>query len=483
MEKSRSIKILLLTVGNGINIIMNFIMMPYLARALSYHEYGTYGQVLIVTALFQVVFTFSLNQLVNLVFANKENDPKKSFSTLFYLSLIIAAIGLVIQAGTAGLISGWFGNESLQSLLLLSLPFLAGQIIYTVLYAMLIFYDKIKEASALLVVINVIRLVLVFLSIQLYHSLSMVVTALNIVSVLQVIMAFWFLPKAIKSFRFYDKKLAKQIIQSAYPLTLSGITERGIFYLDGFIISSLLSTTDYAIYRAGAFEVPFISSVYGSVSAVVLPEVARYYRENKFDKIVELKQRALVGNACLVYPVLVFLLFFGHTLLTFYLSDKYAASVPIFAIFNLALLIRVNDYQDILVVSGKTRIIFFYSLIVFIINIVLNLILVHYFGIIGGAIAFITFLFCYAALLAYKSASVVGSTVSIQFQFKKLLFILLSAVAIIQPFFWIHSICNLNIIFVAAACPLYLVAVYYFLWKRQLLSNHLIDRLIQKIKK
>ena len=172
MAASRSVKVLLLTIGNGINLVMNFIMMPYLARSLNYIEYGTYGQVLMITALLQVVFTFSLNQMVNLVFADAQNDRKKSFTTLLYLSGLIAFAGVLVLILSSGVVAGWFNNILLQNLLVYSGVFLSGQIIYSVLFSMLIFHDRIRQASVLLIVSNLIRVLLIFISIHFYHSLD-----------------------------------------------------------------------------------------------------------------------------------------------------------------------------------------------------------------------------------------------------------------------------------------------------------------------
>ena len=155
---SRSVKVLLLTFGNGINILMNFIMMPYLARSLSYEEYGTYGQVLMITALLQVIFTFSLNQMVNLVFADSTYKSKESFATIFYLTLFTSLVGLLVMTAGSGIVTGWFNNQMLKGLLMDASVFLCGQIVYSVLFSILIFHDKIRQASFLLIISNIIKL-------------------------------------------------------------------------------------------------------------------------------------------------------------------------------------------------------------------------------------------------------------------------------------------------------------------------------------
>ena len=120
---------------------------------------------------------------------------------------------------------------------------------------------------------------------------------------------------------------------------------------------------------------------------------------------------------------------------------------------------------------------FFLSVTIF-----LNSLLISYFGIIGGAIAFILFLFMYAGLLAFKSASIVNATVFDLFDFKKLATIIAVSVLFILPFYWLCYVMNFNIIFVVGSAAVFLLAVYSFLWKRKIMDNQLLNQLAVKIR-
>ena len=87
MQSNRSFKVIVVAIGNGINILINFLTLPYLVRSLSFDDYGTYGQVLMIVTILQGFFTFNLNQIANIYFANEENDPKIVFSTIAKFSL------------------------------------------------------------------------------------------------------------------------------------------------------------------------------------------------------------------------------------------------------------------------------------------------------------------------------------------------------------------------------------------------------------
>jgi O-antigen/teichoic acid export membrane protein len=97
MSSARSTKVLILTIGNGINVLINFLTLPYLVRTLSYLNYGSYGQVLMILGLIQGVFTFNLNQVANIYFSDRNYESKEVFSTLFRITILLSVLGSVFM--------------------------------------------------------------------------------------------------------------------------------------------------------------------------------------------------------------------------------------------------------------------------------------------------------------------------------------------------------------------------------------------------
>ena len=73
----------------------------------------------------------------------------------------------------------------------------------------------------------------------------------------------------------------------ASPLAISSLIEKSLVYLDGVMVSAMLTTTAYAFYRAGAVEVPFVAGLYGSVTAIVMPEIAKLFSDNNLKEIIK----------------------------------------------------------------------------------------------------------------------------------------------------------------------------------------------------
>ena len=455
MSSARSTKVLVLTIGNGINVLINFLTLPYLVRTLSYLSYGTYGQVLLIISLIQGVFTFNLNQISNVIFSQKKQDPSLVFLTLFRISIGLSALGTVLMFVSIPLVKMIFDNELIPNLLLLSLINLFCQIPIPVFISVLIYFDRVKHTTSILVISNIVKVVAMFIAIYFFNSVELMMIGLSISSLIQAILLFLAIPKKLRKVNAYDSKIAASIFKMASPLVLSSFIEKSLFYIDGLMISTMLGTTAYAFYRAGAIEVPFIATLYGAVATIVMPEVAKYFEDKNYKEIVRLKKTAISTTVFFVYPVFMYLLFFSNTLVSFYLSEKYVNSVMVFLIFNLSLLVRINDYQDVIIVSGNSKYIFKAVLISTLLNIVLNYVLIHFFGIEGSAMSFVICLIVFSGLLTLKSLNIM------QCKFSDLFNISLIAKVVLISLIPILLIYSLQYFFFSSVWFVIFVAPFY----------------------
>ena len=475
MSDARSTKVLILTLGNGLNVLINFLTLPYLVRTLSYEEYGSFGQVLLLITVIQGIFAFNLNQIANIYFSEKEYSQQDVFKTLKQIIFYLSIGGTLVMFLTAPLVSWAFDNPLLQDLIFLSLVNLLAQIPVSVFISVLVYFGRVKSVTSILVLSNLLRIALMLIAIQMFHSVHLLMICLSLTSLVQAFAFYYSIPDTLRKGGRYIKSLAAKFFRLASPLAVSSIIERSLFYIDGMMISAILGTTAFAFYRAGAIEVPFVASLYGSVATIVMPEVARLYADRNLSEIVRLKRIGISTTAFLIYPILVYLLFFSGPLVAAYLSDKYLQSVLVFSIFNLSLLIRVNDYQDVIIVSGNGKFIFGVVVVMCVFNLILNYFLISYFGILGGAFSFILCLFGYAAVLIWKSVKIlkcsIGDMVDVAFLLKMLLISTVFASALYGVYMYMLH----ELIFVLVAAPVYMILILLVAVKLKITDSRIVE--------
>jgi O-antigen/teichoic acid export membrane protein len=477
MSSARSTKVLILTIGNGINVLINFLTLPYLVRTLSYLNYGSYGQVLMILGLIQGVFTFNLNQVANIYFSDRNYESKEVFSTLFRITILLSVLGSVFMIVSIPIVELVFSNDLIPRLLLLSLLNLFSQIPIPILISVLIYFGRVKHTAAILIFSNIFKVAVMFCSIKFFDSIELMMIGLSIASLIQVILLFYSVPTEVRKLNFYSKPLAGKFFKMATPLAVSSLIEKSLFYIDGIMISAMLGTTAYAFYRAGAIEVPFIATLYGAVSTIVMPEVAKYFADKNYKEIVRLKSSAISTTVFFVYPVLIYLLFFSYPLVSFYLSEKYINSVLVFSIFNLSLLIRINDYQDVLIVSGNSRFIFKSVVFTTILNLILNYVLIKMFGVEGSALAFIICLVIFAGLLTWKSIRIMNCKFTDLFNIQLIAKTSVVSVSLVLIVYALHIYFFKGVWFIIFVAPVYALIVFIAGVKMNLLHPALLENL------
>lgn len=285
-------KISFVMIGQLLNTVFNILMLPYLARALSVEEYGTYGQVMLVGGIVQVVFALGLAKVIFVQFAQEKEREKDVFMTNIILAAVFGGIGAFLVFLSSGYIGNIFSNETAGYLLQYYTFFIVFAIIAASLDSTLIFFGKVKLLISIGVVMNLVRIALLLICIQVFHSLLLVMYALVITSFVGMIAKLIVIPKSLFKGNF-DWNLSTDQLKIGVPLGLSGTIGMLLKYTDGLMVSSMLNPVEYAYYRMGAIEVPFLATIYSAVSTIVLPEVTKLNSNNKMKELVALKKKSL----------------------------------------------------------------------------------------------------------------------------------------------------------------------------------------------
>jgi len=469
-------KIGILSLGQGINILVNILFLPYMARVLDYSDYGSYGQVILIVSFVGAVLTFGLPKILYVYLYERDRNEKSVLTSNLLAAFILGGIGTLFLLCTSSYFSTWLDNVALESLIVIYAVSLLFSIPYQSINSYFIFTNRVKTSVALIVFTNLIKVVLVVMAIQFYSSVYLALAGILASQLLQFLLGVYLIRKSI------DFKLNRSLIfdqvKKGFPLGLTGLLGTAILYTDGLMVSRFNGVESYAIYRNGAIEVPFIASIYGAISTIVLPEITKLYSKRDFKEIINLKKKVIMNTMMLTYPILIFLIFNSSDLIVAYLGSKYEASSIIFLVFNFTLLVRINDYGDILIAANKGRTMLYFYLIALSVNIILNYFLIQWIGGVGAAISTVFSVFLLAFLQLNKSLSIIKSKITELIIFKN--FALLTLSSLILAFsinfvvsYFFESQLKLIVFFLT-----FFPIIYIFLFKKGLFSREIIYRLL-----
>lgn len=475
--KSKVRDIGMLTFGKGINLLVNILFMPYMARALSYNMYGTYGQTLFITALVTAILTFGLPKIIYVFLSEEEYNQKDVLSSNLFGAGIVSVIGVVIVISLSHFLSVYLNNEQLVLYLNIFAFSILFSLMNSVINSYLIYDDRVKESITIIVIVNIIKIGLVVASIQLYQSLTLAFFSIIFSMILQFLAGVFLVRKKLV---FPQIKLTKKQMQMGLPLGLVGMIGIALLYTDSFMVSRILGVKEYAIYRNGAIEVPFIATIYGSIAAIILPAVTKLWGSDNINEIIRLKRKAIMNTIYIIYPVLFFMLYNSYDVITLLMGMKYESSAIIFAIFNLTLLVRVNNYSDVLIASKNSNYILITFCIAFLINIILNYILISSFGAVGAAISTVISIALLALIQFVKTLSLLNARLRQLVSIRNILLTILISSLLAFILHFIVSFVRLHIFRLLIFALAYFPVVYLFLLKRNYIDKSILEQLLPK---
>jgi O-antigen/teichoic acid export membrane protein len=178
----------------------------------------------------------------------------------------------------------------------------------------------------------------------------------------------------------------------------------------------------------------------------LMPRLARLLKEHKYDDAI-----TIWGNSVEVSLIIIGLFSFGlmtyaPEALALLYSDKYLPGVSVFQIYSLVLLLRVTYFGMILNSMGKTKFIFYSSVLSLVLNVILNYALYLVFGFIGPAIATIIAL----TAVIWMQLQATSKTISIPmrriFPWLRLVKILLINAVFALVFYGLKQVLDLQVI-------------------------------------
>lgn len=367
-----------------INLVISFLMLPILSREFSVTDYGIYGQSLVVHSFFLAISAWGFGQFLYVVLEKEKGS--QYFSHTLKLASVFGIILALLMAGFSTIIANWLGEPDLSIALKVFSISVVFSVVNTCLSSCYVYLNRTKQLIMIQASTNFIKVILILIAVYNEGSILSVIAVLTIIPVFQSVLMYFNQPLRID---FHDNvsEHYRYILKQASNIGFANVLGIGFVLIDSIMIMKILGTDVYALYRNGAIEIPVLSTIYLSVSSSVFSEISKLYEKRDISKIIELKKRVIRILAILIYPLVVFCIFNADSLIPMYLSDKYKESVFVFMIYSCLMFWRINDFQDVIIVSENGNKLIKNGILIILINLGLNFLLIPLIGMEGAALA------------------------------------------------------------------------------------------------
>lgn len=391
---------------NGvISAILSYLIRIIFAKNLSLNDYGLFYSVFTFILFFLIFKEFGLNnalaRYLPIYKVQNENSKIKTiiFSTFFFQLLFSISIILLLFF-LSDLLSTYYFKTSDASIIIKILSFYLILVVFSDLIASILqgfqditkfsFIETIKNSFVLIVFLILIKLEIFNLII----NSNIIIPTLSYIlgTIIAIISMSFFLKNYIYLLKFNIRDfvpLSKELFIFGIPAMLTGFGDVIIAYVDTLILTYFSSYQEVGIYNVILPTAVMFLFIGKALASVVYPLIAELQERKEFDKI-RLGLKLIYENILFFATVPFFyLFFFPDLLLNLLFGPDYVSGILAFRIllFGVYFYIIAIVNNSCIVSSGNpkyvTKIVFVAALL----NLILNITLIPFLGIIGAAIA------------------------------------------------------------------------------------------------
>jgi O-antigen/teichoic acid export membrane protein len=228
--------------------------------------------------------------------------------------------------------------------------------------------------------------------------------------------------------------MLKAFGNKALPAVLTLVVGGSMPYIDAYIALKFYNKAQFAIYTYGAREMPLVALMANALSNVFSGDIAAAHLAKNIHLSFKGLKASSVRLMHSLFPVTIVLIISSRFLFSHVYSPAFLASAGIFNAFMLLSISRLIFPQTVLMALMKNRTLLIFNSIEWIVNLVLDFVFLHYFGLIGIA---------YATVIAYFLEKVIEIIYLSHIGYKPSDYIPLktwSFYAIVTIFVWVGSV-------------------------------------------
>jgi O-antigen/teichoic acid export membrane protein len=372
--------------SQGISIIVSLLLSLILARHLGPRDNGIYNYANSIVGIFAIFVDFGMSTVLIRDIARNTNLVKKYLDNLISLKIII---GLIIL--TLIFISSFFvkkyDNMSYIMIFLGLYNILSG--FYLLFTGVFRSHNKMIYESFNTVIIKILLLIFGIIALYYYRSILIYSEVLFATMFIGIIISIFIIRKYFSKFSFsINKEFWIYMLKEIWPYGLSSIIVTVYFTIDQVILGSLKPITQVGYYALARSATGVVTSVIGILIGVLFPSLSFLYKKN-ISEFTDLLNNA-IKFMCILLIIFVAEMLInskGYVLTIF--GNKYYNSILPLQILSVATgLIFINalignafgaiDRQKDLLWG------LFFSMLI---NVILNFILIPYYGASGAASA------------------------------------------------------------------------------------------------
>lgn len=364
--------------------ILRALLVIYSARILGPERYGNFSLAINFVLIFSFLPEFGLTSILTRELSKEKNENRyKVFNCIFSISLILSILSYFLI-----FLIGFFVIKSNVAFKLL--PILGLMMVFDVLREMIysIYRAQLKGeiqgilhflTNLLLFLIGIILLI-IFKN-EIYLALGYLLAIF-----LGFLLSIFFALDFIKRFKFIiDWALYKLYFNSSWPIALGNTLYLLLLYTDSIILNLYHSSFLVGVYNSAVKINEFLVLLPSGVALAILPMLSRNL--NNKQTLNAQVNYSIYLNYLLTLPIMLGIFILSDKIVNFIFGKEYEIAYVALRILIPSLLASslFMLFSQLLIVLDKRKELLLYEFIAFMVNLILNLILIPKYGLLAAS--------------------------------------------------------------------------------------------------
>ena len=190
----------------------------------------------------------------------------------------------------------------------------------------------------------------------------------------------------IKNNQIINSSFNSDLLKFSYPLMFVTILQTFMHWMDILLLGYFTDAATVGLYHPAARTAGLLQALLFSFISIYAPIISQLHNDGKVSEIARICKLVSRWIMMLAIPIfLVFIIFPAKVMLLF--GADFIVSAPVLVLLAIATFIQalLSASGTVLTMSGYTRLALWNSLVAFVLNIILNIILIPRYGIYGAA--------------------------------------------------------------------------------------------------
>jgi O-antigen/teichoic acid export membrane protein len=384
-----------------VGIAVMFFLIPFTVEHLGLDLFGLWSLIFAVVGLFGLLdlgfATAAMKYVAELTASGDHAGRNQVLSTLLVVYTVLGLVCLVVVAILAGPAAGWFDLSSDKAEAFTPALWLLGSVVAinfpaSLIKAILIGSGRMHLVNAIELVTTLINAALVVILLTAGFGLMGMAIATAVTMLLgpavMLPLAVRLTPGLAVSPRLFTGSRVRELLGFSIYFFIANVAVLIILRLDPVVINAFLPLSAVAVYAVGAKIAEYTYLLNKQFSNALMPLVS----QSKGAGDTATVRRVLVDGTrfllAIAVPFIALLLFYSEPCVILWMGDEFAEAVPVLRILLLAMLFASVQFNaaNVLGMTGQHRFVAFAMGGSALLNLILSIILIRFFGLIGVAL-------------------------------------------------------------------------------------------------